>query len=92
MRGCARTAKPGLLVVSVSAFEAYQRQKAWTWEHQALTRARFVAGDEAIGAQFEALRRAILCEARDPAALAAEISAMRDKMHEGHPNKTTLST
>ena len=78
----------GLLVISVSAFERYQREKAWTWEHQALTRARFVAGDAAIGAQFEALRKTILCAARDSTPLAAEIVAMREKMHDGHPNRT----
>ncbi len=78
----------GLLVSSLAAFERYQREKAWTWEHQALTRARFVAGDAAIGAQFEALRKAILCAARDPDPLATEIVAMREKMHDGHPNRT----
>jgi glutamate-ammonia-ligase adenylyltransferase len=76
----------GLLVTSVPSFERYQRDKAWTWEHQALTRARFVAGDAAIGAEFESLRTAILRTPRDPGRLAAEIVAMRAKMHEGHPN------
>src|SRR5258706_7475817 len=79
----------GLLVTSVAAFERYQREKAWTWEHQALTRARFVAGDAAIGAQFEALRKAILCAARAPAPLGSEIVAMREKMHNAHPNRTS---
>ena len=55
----------GLLVSSVDGFERYQREQAWTWEHQALTRARFVAGDAAIGAAFEATREAVLRLPRD---------------------------
>jgi glutamate-ammonia-ligase adenylyltransferase len=46
----------GLLVSSVASFERYQQQSAWLWEHQALTRARFCAGDSEIGARFEAIR------------------------------------
>jgi glutamate-ammonia-ligase adenylyltransferase len=78
----------GLLVTSVAAFERYQRDKAWTWEHQALTRARFVAGDASIGAAFETLRTSILSTPRDVPQLATQIVAMRAKMHEGHPNPT----
>ena len=55
----------GLIVSSLARFRRYQREKAWTWEHQALTRARFVAGDAAIGAAFEAEREAILRLPRD---------------------------
>jgi glutamate-ammonia-ligase adenylyltransferase len=80
----------GLLVTSVQSFERYQREKAWTWEHQALTRARFAAGDATIGARFEAFRDEILRLPRDGAPLAAEIRAMRAKMHDGHPNRTPL--
>jgi glutamate-ammonia-ligase adenylyltransferase len=80
----------GLLVTSVRSFERYQREKAWTWEHQALTRARFAAGDAAIGARFEAFRDEILRLSRDRAQLAAEIRTMRAKMHDGHPNRTPL--
>ena len=60
----------------------YQRETAWTWEHQALVRARFVAGDPAVAAQVEAERREILCQPRDPAELAREVVAMRHKMRE----------
>jgi [glutamine synthetase] adenylyltransferase / [glutamine synthetase]-adenylyl-L-tyrosine phosphorylase len=74
----------GLLVSSVTAFEDYQRHKAWTWEHQALTRARFCAGDPAIGAVFEALRCAILRQRRDLAALRHDILEMRAKMLAEH--------
>ena len=80
----------GLLVSSLSAFEEYQLQHAWTWEHQALTRARFVAGDADIGARFEALRRRVLCQPRDLATLRAEVLAMREKMRAGHPNRSDL--
>jgi [glutamine synthetase] adenylyltransferase / [glutamine synthetase]-adenylyl-L-tyrosine phosphorylase len=80
----------GLIVSSVAAFRRYQRGQAWTWEHQALTRARFVAGDAAIGAAFEAEREAILRMPRDVANLAGDVVDMRRRMHAGHPNPTTL--
>lgn len=70
----------GLLVSSIQAFETYQRDKAWTWEHQALVRARFVAGDRQIGARFEQIRRAILQRQRDPDRLKTDIIEMRQKM------------
>ncbi|HKW79688.1 MAG TPA: bifunctional [glutamate--ammonia ligase]-adenylyl-L-tyrosine phosphorylase/[glutamate--ammonia-ligase] adenylyltransferase, partial [Casimicrobiaceae bacterium] len=80
----------GLPVSSVAAFRSYQRDTAWTWEHQALTRARFVAGDAGIGGAFEREREAVLRLARDPLRLAADIVAMRSRMHAGHPNRSAL--
>ena len=80
----------GLLVSSVEAFRDYQQHKAWTWEHQALSRARFSAGDHTIGQAFEQIRRDILCQPRDLDKLREEVTAMRQKMHDGHPNKTDL--
>jgi len=80
----------GLLVSSVTAFERYQREQAWTWEHQALTRARFVAGDATIGASFEATRESVLRMQRDSAALARDVVEMRTKMAAGHVNRTLL--
>ena len=80
----------GLLAVSIQAFETYQLKHAWPWEHQALTRARFAAGDTAVGAAFEEVRRKILTLHRDPAEFKTEVRAMRDKMSAGHPNKTEL--
>jgi [glutamine synthetase] adenylyltransferase / [glutamine synthetase]-adenylyl-L-tyrosine phosphorylase len=80
----------GLPVSSLYAFRVYQREHAWTWEHQALTRARFVAGDIAIGAKFEAERRGILSFARDAAKLNADVVAMRRRMHAAHPNRSSL--
>ncbi len=80
----------GLLVSTMAAFSEYQAQHAWTWEHQALTRARFCAGDTAIGRQFEAIREQVLRTPRDPVKLRQEIVEMRRKMREGHPNRTPL--
>ncbi|MCC6302079.1 MAG: bifunctional [glutamate--ammonia ligase]-adenylyl-L-tyrosine phosphorylase/[glutamate--ammonia-ligase] adenylyltransferase [Gammaproteobacteria bacterium] len=70
----------GLLVSSLSAFEDYQREAAWTWEHQALVRARVVAGDPAVTAEFERIRAAALARPRDPARLREEVGDMRDRM------------
>ncbi len=72
----------GLVACSVDAFRKYQFEAAWLWEHQALTRARFVAGDPAIGAAFETIRRDILCQRRDREKLRADVLAMREKMRE----------
>jgi [glutamine synthetase] adenylyltransferase / [glutamine synthetase]-adenylyl-L-tyrosine phosphorylase len=72
----------GLLVSSISAFEQYQRDKAWVWEHQALTRARAVTGDPVLCARFERLRAGILRLPRDPDTLRGEVRAMRQRMRE----------
>jgi glutamate-ammonia-ligase adenylyltransferase len=78
----------GLMVSSLASFRKYQRTQAWTWEHQALTRARFVAGDGGIGRAFEAEREAILRLPRDPGRLRNEVLEMRQRMREGHGNPT----
>jgi glutamate-ammonia-ligase adenylyltransferase len=78
----------GLLVSSLDAFRHYQREQAWPWEHQALTRARFVAGHPDVGAAFEAEREQVLRLARSPTALAADVVRMRRKMADGHPNRS----
>ncbi len=80
----------GLLVSDLQGFIDYQRQQAWVWEHQALTRARWCAGDARIGEAFEQARREILRLPREPKALLEEVLAMREKMHEGHPNTSGL--
>lgn len=80
----------GLMVSSIDSFERYQSESAWAWEHQALTRARFCAGDENIGKRFEALRDRILRQPRDPEWLRQEILKMREKIHESHPNRSSL--
>ncbi|MGQ0618745.1 MAG: bifunctional [glutamate--ammonia ligase]-adenylyl-L-tyrosine phosphorylase/[glutamate--ammonia-ligase] adenylyltransferase [Panacagrimonas sp.] len=70
----------GAPVSSLSAFSRYQREQAWTWEHQALTRARFTAGPASLGHAFSDLRCEVLCRPREPVKLAVEIVEMRDKM------------
>ncbi|HYR05191.1 MAG TPA: bifunctional [glutamate--ammonia ligase]-adenylyl-L-tyrosine phosphorylase/[glutamate--ammonia-ligase] adenylyltransferase, partial [Gallionella sp.] len=80
----------GLLVSTVEAFAEYQQQQAWIWEHQALTRARFCAGDAEVGAAFEGIRKQVLCQPHDLAELRKEILAMRQRMLDGHPNDTDL--
>lgn len=70
---------------SVQAFEKYQRENAWTWEHQALTRARFVCGSGQIQTAFDRLRAEILTRERDPETLKHEIAAMRRKIAAAHP-------
>ncbi|MFC5509892.1 bifunctional [glutamate--ammonia ligase]-adenylyl-L-tyrosine phosphorylase/[glutamate--ammonia-ligase] adenylyltransferase [Massilia jejuensis] len=82
----------GMLVSSLAAFERYQHNAAWVWEHQALTRARFCAGDEAIGKRFEEIREAVLRRDRSAqdAELKAEVLKMRQRMHEAMPNRSAL--
>ncbi len=70
----------GMLVSSLGAFEAYQHNQAWTWEHQALLRARPIAGDPVVAERFKAIRRAVLSQERDPDKLRAEVVDMREKM------------
>jgi glutamate-ammonia-ligase adenylyltransferase len=84
----------GLLVTSLSSFERYQLGRgsntAWTWEHQAITRARWCAGWPTLSSRFEAVRRAVLCAPRDIAALYAEVRAMREKLRAARPVKPGL--
>lgn len=78
----------GLLAVSVDAFLEYQLKNAWVWEHQALTRARFCAGDPAVGRRFEEIRIEILRQPRDLDVLKNEVIAMRNKMLDAHASKS----
>ncbi|MCR2829440.1 bifunctional [glutamate--ammonia ligase]-adenylyl-L-tyrosine phosphorylase/[glutamate--ammonia-ligase] adenylyltransferase [Acidithiobacillus ferrooxidans] len=72
----------GPLVTTLDAFSRYQRESAWTWEHQALTRARWVAGDTELGARFAALRTEILGRPRDPGQLRKDIRSMRQRIYQ----------
>ncbi|HEY4081174.1 MAG TPA: bifunctional [glutamate--ammonia ligase]-adenylyl-L-tyrosine phosphorylase/[glutamate--ammonia-ligase] adenylyltransferase [Burkholderiaceae bacterium] len=78
----------GLLVTSLASFENYQTGRgsntAWTWEHQAITRARFCAGMPSLASRFETVRRHVLTAERDHAALREEIKAMREKVRAAH--------
>ncbi len=81
----------GLLVISFAAYANYQQQRgsntAWTWEHQAMTRARCVLGEASLHQRFDEVRHAVISAPRDVAALRAEIVAMRDKVRLAHPAK-----
>ncbi|MFN2309533.1 MAG: bifunctional [glutamate--ammonia ligase]-adenylyl-L-tyrosine phosphorylase/[glutamate--ammonia-ligase] adenylyltransferase [Gammaproteobacteria bacterium] len=72
----------GLLVTGLPAFADYQRSEAWTWEHQALVRARPVAGDAALAAAFAAVRREVLGRPRDGATVQREVREMRERMRQ----------
>ena len=81
----------GLLATSFAAYEKYQLGRggntAWTWEHQAMTRARFVLGSESLEHRFDGVREAVITAPRDREALKGEIVAMRDKVRAAHPVK-----
>ncbi len=79
--------KSGLLVSSLKAFADYQAKEAWTWEHQALVRARVVAGSQQVQSEFEQLRAATLAQPRDTAKLRADVVAMREKMRDALGSK-----
>ena len=79
--------KAGPLVTSLAAFREYQRNHAWTWEHQALVRARPVAGKPELCREFSKARHEILCLARDPDRLRQEVREMRKKMTETHAGR-----
>jgi len=81
----------GLLVTSFEAYSRYQQQRgsntAWTWEHQAMTRARFVLGDESLRQRFDEVRHSVITAPRDVPALRDEIVAMREKVRSAHAVK-----
>jgi [glutamine synthetase] adenylyltransferase / [glutamine synthetase]-adenylyl-L-tyrosine phosphorylase len=72
------------IVTSFSAFKRYQEEDAWTWEHQALVRARVISGDDRLSSDFKQLRESILGRARDEAKLKQDIIEMREKMRVEH--------
>ncbi len=74
----------GLLVSSLDAMGKYQREHAWLWEHQALVRARVVAGTGKLGNAFDELRKNILARDRDEAEVKRAVIEMRDKIRQAH--------
>ncbi len=84
----------GLLVTSFQAYTNYQQQRgsntAWTWEHQAMTRARFVLGSVALAGRFDEVREDVITALRDGDSLAREIVAMREKVRQAHPVRGTM--
>jgi glutamate-ammonia-ligase adenylyltransferase len=81
----------GLLVSSLGAFARYQENEAWTWEHQALVRARVLVGSQDVGQAFEKVRAAILGKVRDLPTLRQEVSEMRAKMRDNLGSKSTAA-
>ncbi|XHF31555.1 bifunctional [glutamate--ammonia ligase]-adenylyl-L-tyrosine phosphorylase/[glutamate--ammonia-ligase] adenylyltransferase [Pseudomonas chlororaphis] len=81
----------GLLVSSLGAFARYQENEAWTWEHQALVRARVLVGSKDVGQAFESVRAQVLGKARDLAKLQQEVSEMRAKMRDNLGSKSTAA-
>jgi len=82
----------GLLVTTFAAYADYQQQRgsnaAWTWEHQAMTRARFVMGNELMHQRFDQVRHAVIGAPRDPQLLRQEIVGMRNRVRTAHPIKS----
>ena len=72
----------GVLVTHINTYEPYYQQNAWTWELQALVRARFIAGDKNLGDAFSKIRHRVLSSARDVEKLKIEVREMREKMRE----------
>ncbi|SNS33467.1 bifunctional [glutamate--ammonia ligase]-adenylyl-L-tyrosine phosphorylase/[glutamate--ammonia-ligase] adenylyltransferase [Pseudomonas segetis] len=81
----------GLLVSSLGAFERYQENEAWTWEHQALVRARMLVGCKLVAAEFERVRASVLGRKRDLDKLRAEVSEMRAKMRDNLGTRKTAA-
>ena len=74
--------KAGPIACSLNSFESYQHENAWTWEHQALTRARVVAASGQLGDDFSRVRHDVLTLARSQEVLAGDVIAMRDRIRE----------
>jgi glutamate-ammonia-ligase adenylyltransferase len=70
----------GLLAINLESFNHYQQTQAWTWEHQALVRARLILGQDELVARFAQIRKNILCQPRDAAVLKDDVIKMREKM------------
>lgn len=84
--------RAGSLVSTVSAFREYQLKEAWTWELQALTRARFVTGNNGVQVQFDRIRQEVLCSPRNADELRRDLLEMRQKMERQHEANTHLDT
>ena len=74
--------RAGSLVSSISAFRDYQLNEAWTWELQALTRSRFIAGNQSLSIRMDQIRQEVLCRPRDPEKLRSDLQDMRQKMRQ----------
>lgn len=86
--------RAGLLVSRIESFEDYQHNHAWTWEHQALVRARWIAGDRSLKDDFDDIRRAVLTRPRECPAVAADLALMRRRQRterKESPTRTLLT-
>jgi glutamate-ammonia-ligase adenylyltransferase len=83
--------RAGLLVSTLQAFTNYQQSEAWTWEHQALVRARVVAGDKQLAQAFQQTRQQVLSQPRQIQQLRQEVVTMRNKMHAEHKAPTSTN-
>jgi glutamate-ammonia-ligase adenylyltransferase len=79
----------GVLVTHINTYESYYHEHAWTWEFQALVRARFIAGDSGLGQKFSQMRHRVLSSSRDVEKLKTEVREMREKMRENLDTKST---
>lgn len=79
----------GMIVASLKAFEEYQKQHAWTWEHQALIRARVLCGQSALANAYEIVRARTLEKSRDLTTLRHDVRVMRQKMRDNLGSKST---
>ncbi len=77
----------GVLVSHVDAFEQYQIEKAWTWEHQALVRSRPIGGDIRICERFQAIRRRVISQQRNREILRRDVAEMRERLRKEHAGK-----
>jgi glutamate-ammonia-ligase adenylyltransferase len=80
--------RQGPVATARAAFEAYQRDEAWTWEHLALTRARVVAGHPALAAKVEAFRKTLLAEKSAGPAIRADVAEMRARLATARPSES----
>ena len=75
--------RSGPVATSLAAFRDYQENKAWTWEHLALTRAKVVAGSKPVGERIEEIRKSVICRQRDAKAVAQDVIEMRERIEKG---------
>jgi glutamate-ammonia-ligase adenylyltransferase len=84
--------RAGALVSSIGAYREYQLNEAWTWELQALTRSRFIAGNQALLVRLDHIRQEVLCRPRDPEKLRLDLCEMRQKMRKEHDADAHVDT
>jgi glutamate-ammonia-ligase adenylyltransferase len=82
--------RSGPVATSLAAFRDYQENKAWTWEHLALTRAQVVAGSKPVGEKIEEIRKSVICRRRDPKTVAQDVIEMRDRIEKGKKTHSVI--